>query len=485
MDKTKEVVDSLKSAFEEKMESLKTLQASGVEVIQELNTARDSGDDGLVSEVSEKFDRIGDEIKTAQQEVESVQEQMDWFKEYTVAEDQTVTATKSKDELRQIFAELKADGTIGKTPTKSVGEYFADLLKFRQINRGQDVSDLNADTRLMAYFGDGVSVEEEGDKKFKNIKSLYSNHGTELIVGGNPVPGFMGVQCGLVEDRNIYCLLDPPADDFEECITQLTLNGNRIRYNYEAARDNNAASVYETVYNPYPTFARDGTKPEGSFTIATAEVNDSKIAEFIVASDEVLEDCSFTASMINHVLISNLNAEKRRQLIAGTGLNGQMRGILNQPNVLTRTHRDVVDGGAVGDNIYDTFRRALTDIWLQNGSTDNVCAILNPRDIETIDLAKDTQGRYLFNDTDCFNRMLRCLRLRTSVDMPEGTAVIGNFANNWVFYLRKAIEIRMGYTGDQFITNTNTILGELRGLALVRCPRKIIKVDGLSDSVSS
>jgi HK97 family phage major capsid protein len=279
--------------------------------------------------------------------------------------------------------------------------------------------------------------------------------------------------------------LSPPADDFEECITQATLNGNRLRFTREVARDENAASVLETVYNPYPTLHQDGTKPEGSFTLATVTVNDSKIAEFVTASDEVLEDCSFVASLIDQFLIDDINKEKRRQLINGTGLNGQMLGILNQPDLLVRTHQDVGDGGAVDDNYYDTFRRGLTDLWLQSASTDNVCIIMHPRDGEAIDLTKDEFGRYLFNDSDCFNRMLRCLKIRYSVDVPQGTAIMGNFSNNWVFFLRKALEIRMGYTGDQFITNTNTILGEMRGLAIVRCPRKILKISGLGGVVES
>lgn len=482
--KNKEIVDSLKSTFAEKVAGLETLQAEGVKAIQELTEARESGDAGRVSEASEKFEAVGAEIKSAQEAVEAIQEQMGWFKEYQLDESGEEVKAKSKEELRELFEAIKNDGYVARAPKRTVGEYFADFLKYRGITRAQDAFDLRAESVMKFNLDKEAQVEIE--KGYSNVKSLYANNGEALLESNTPVPGFMGVQCGLVEDRNIYCLLDPPADDFEECITMQSLQGNRIRYSYESARDSAAASVIETVYNPYPTLFRDGTKPEGSFTIGTAEVGVTKIAEFIVASDEVLEDCSFTASMIDHVLTSNLNAEKRRQLIAGAGSgSNEMLGILNQPNLLTRTHQDVADGGAAGDNVYDTLRRALTDIWLQNGSTDNVCVIMHPRDIEEIDLAKDEFGRYLFNDAECFSRMLRCLKLRTSVDMPQGTAVVGNFANNWVFYRRKELEIRMGYTGDQFITNTNTILGEMRGLTLVRCPRKIVKVDGLPATVSS
>jgi hypothetical protein len=474
------VIESLKSSYKEEVDGLKAIQTEGLEAIEALEAARAANDEGQVSEASEKVEKIGESIKAQQAKIEALQEQMGWFKEYA-DEFEVKTEEQSKEDMKKLFEQLKGVVTSEGTPVKkTVGEHFADILEYRQIKSNDDIRDLKADTRMRVLLGktpppNAKDLISEGG--YKAVKSIYSNQGTALLDGSsNPIPGFMGFQCGLVEDTNLYCLLDPPAEDFEQCITQANLTGNRVRFTTEVARTQNAGAVLETVYNPYPTLARNGTKPEGTFTLATQEIGASKIAEFVVASDEVLEDCGFVSGLIDNFLVSGINREKRRQLIAGTGLNGEMRGILNTSNVLTRTHQS---GGHVDDNIYDTFRRGLTDLWLQTAAVDNVCVIMNPRDGEIIDLTKDEFGHYLFNDSDCFNRMLRCLNIRYSLDVPQGTAVLGDFANNWVFYTRKALDIRMGYTGDQFITNTNTILGEMRGLALVRCPRKILKVTGL------
>lgn len=477
----KEVIDSLKSSFKDKLEALEAVKTEGAEAISELDEARASGEDGRVSDASAKVEAVGESIKMAQEAVEAVQEQMGWFREYQdEVELDTDNKEKFKAEMKTLFEEI-SNGPVAPKVKKSPGQYFADLLKWRGINRWQDVKDRRGDTQLIIPLT-RESLELEVVKSATNIKSIYSNHGEAFLdADTNPVPGFVGVQCGLVEDRSIGCLLDPPADDFEECLDTLPLAGNRIRFTREAARVNNAASVLETIYNPYPDMEQDGTKPESTFTLETAEINDATIATFITASDRVLEDCDFVAQHIDHVLISNVNAEKRRQLIAGSGANGQMLGILNQPDLLERTHQDVADGGTADDNIYDTFRRGMTDLWFQNAGVDNLCVIMNPRDGEIIDLTKDEMGHYLFNDSaDCFNRNLRCLKIRYSTDVPEGTAIMGNFAGNWQFYLRKALAIRIGLTGDQFITNTQTILAEMRGLTLVRCPRKILLIDGLA-----
>jgi hypothetical protein len=479
---SKEVLDNLKSAKTTKVEELKALQAEGVEALKSLDEAREAKDEGLVSEASEKFEKVSEAIKSVQDEIEKTIETQNLFKEYNDEVEITDADFAAKAaEVKNLIAEITAKSAgEGAEVKKSPGQYFADVLAHYKISRVEDFKNLNVAPRIIVpLVKEAMALDEV--KSASNIKSIYSNHGAVFTdASAAAVPGFVGFQCGLVEDTSIGCLLDPPAEDFEECITQRTLTGNRVRFVREAARLNNAASVLETIYNPYPDMEQDGTKPEGGFTLEDVTVKDVTIAEFITASDRVLEDCSFVAQHIDHVLISNVNEEKRRQLIEGTGTNGEMLGILNQPNVLSRTHQDAGDGGAATDNIYDTFRRAMTDLWFQNAPVDSLCVIMNPRDGEIIDLTKDDMGRYLFNDSDCFNRNLRCLKIRYSTTVPEGTAVMGNFAGNWEFWMRKALSIRVGLTGDQFITNTQTILAEMRALALLRCPRKVIKIDGLA-----
>lgn len=486
--KNKEVIEGLDSAFKSRVEALEAVQAEGIKALSEMDEAKAAGDQGRVAEASEKIDRIGADIEAAQKAIEEVQKQKGWFKDYAVDEDDSVkeiTKEERLEAMKSFFDEIK-DKVTTPAVKRSLGEEYANMLKRYKISSWADVDERGPAFRhamkLGALLANDRAAEDDMLKGMASTKSMYTNNGVELLDGNDdPIPGFVGYQCGLVEDRSLACLLDPPADDFEECLTQLTMPaGNRIRFTREVSRDNNAAGVLETVYNPYPTFAQDGTKPESIFTLATSEENVRKLAHFVTASDEVLEDCPSIASLIDSFLVTGLNQEKRRQLIAGNGSATQFRGILNQPDLLTRGHQVVLDGGTADDNIYDTFRRSLTDLWLQSARTDNVCVIMNPRDGEIIDLMKKEDGTYLFNESDCFSRNLRCLSIRYSVDMPQGTAVLGEFANNWVFYVRKAIQVSMGYTGDQFITNTNTILAEMRGLTLVRCPRKIIKVTGLA-----
>lgn len=248
-------------------------------------------------------------------------------------------------------------------------------------------------------------------------------------------------------------------------------SGSYVQYDYPVSRDDNAASVLETIYNPYPTKVQDGRKPEGTFTFATARVPLAKIAEFVTASDDVLDDCSKVANRIDFFLNSSLLRERDRQLIAGTGTDGQMFGLLTFPGTLALDGTTITTG-VTTPNIWDKLTAAR--IRLQRNCAQDFCVIINPADELKVATAKDTQGNYLFpQGANCDSRRVGCFDLKVSPDIPVGTAVIGELRNNWIWFVRKALEIRMGLTGDQFIDNAVTFLGELRGTAILLCPQKV------------
>ncbi len=57
----------------------------------------------------------------------------------------------------------------------------------------------------------------------------------------------------------------------------------------------------------YPTVVQNGRKPESTFTYATAKVGVSKIAHWIEATDDVLDDCTRIAERINSELEKRIN----------------------------------------------------------------------------------------------------------------------------------------------------------------------------------
>lgn len=365
--------------------------------------------------------------------------------------------------------EVKSGGSEFKK--KTPGTVIGDFLKANGVKDETSFENFFSGKQMLTFqfnLDESDLAATNEVKALPSIKSLYSNGGEEIA----GVPGYQGYGCSIFEVQD-ECKLCCEPRTFEECLTVRNMPyGSVVQYDYQVSRDDNAAGVVETIYNPYPTFVagHNGTKPESTFTFRTAKVKVSKIAHFIVASDEVLDDCSKVADRIDFHLTTGLLRERDRQLIAGTGAGAEMQGLLTQPGTLA-LDGNVIAAGIPNANIWDKLYLAMLELEQNCAVVD--CVIVNPADRAKVALAKDTQGNYLFPQNGCDVQGIGCLSLKTSPDVPVGTAIIGELKNNWVWYNRKNLSVRVGYTGDQFITNTKTFLAELRGANVLFCPHKV------------
>lgn len=396
-------------------------------------------------------------------------------------ESKSVNAKEGADlsKLEEMLNNLQVKTSSTSGQKRSPGQYIADFLESQNVKSEMDFDKVFG-RGMIPFFFQANDTDEAARAEInaaKSIKSLYTNNGVELVVSGTPVPGFQGYGCTIFEitDECRQCI-EPYS--FADFLTMRNMpTGNTIQYDYPVSRTDNASGVLETIYNPYPTKVQNGRKPEGTFTYNTAKVKVSKIAEFITASDEVLDDCSKVADRIDFFLTTSLIRERDRQLIAGLGTNGQVLGLLNQPGTLA-LDGDVLTTGVDVPNVWDKLYLALLELEQNCAMVDGV--IINPADRAKIALAKDANGNYLFpQEGNCNVTGVGCLTIRTSPDVPAGTAIIGEFKNNWIWYARQNLVIKVGLTGDQFIENTRTFLAELRGAVVLICPQKIAIVTNI------
>lgn len=379
-----------------------------------------------------------------------------------------VDVGKLEEMLANLEVKTANEPTVAR---KSPGQYIGDYFKAQGIYSEMDWNSKIGNRVVPFYFNLGESEESSNELKTANsVKSLYTNFG-EVFVSGSAIPGFQGYACSIFEvDQECQICIRPTT--FGDFLTTRPMpTGSVIQYDYPVSRTDNATGVLETIYNPYPTKVQNGRKPESTFTYGTAKVKVSKIAHFITASDEVLDDCSKVAARIDYHLTSGLLRERDRQLIAGSGTAGQVLGLLNQPGLLA-LDGTVLTAGIDFPNSWDKLYMAMLELEATCARVDGV--IINPADRSKVALAKDANGNYLFpQETNCDVTRVGCMELRTSVDVPVGTVIIGEFRNNWVWYARQNLVISVGMTGDQFIENTKTFLAELRGGTVVFCPNKI------------
>lgn len=472
--------------IEEFKKELELLQA-GVnekksELIAHLNTEDNIGEDeSLRSEFEAKTEQLMNEIMALE---ETANNKYKRFKAVNPIEfGITTVKSESGEELdvsriETLLTNLSVKTNSNVTKKKTIGQVIGDYVTkalgiktYEEFDRAFQNS-----VRFNFQLAQEDTHAEAEVKAMTAVKSLYSNNGTELIVAGTPVPGFQGYGCGVYEIAD-ECQLCIEPNSFKDVLTVRTMPaGNVIQYDFPVSRDDNAAGVLENVHNPYPTVVQSGRKPESTFTYNTAKVNVSKIAHWIEASDDVLEDCSKVADRIDFHLNTGLTKEVDRQLIAGTGTGGEMLGLLLQPGRLS-LDGNVLTAGIPSPNIWDKLYLAKLELEQNCARVDYV--LVNPADKAKVMLAKDTNGNYLFPQTSCDVEGIGCLQLKTSPDIPVGTAIMGEFANNWIWYVRKSLEVRVGMKGTDFIDNMKTFLAEIKGAAVLICPQKIATVTNI------
>jgi HK97 family phage major capsid protein len=286
-------------------------------------------------------------------------------------------------------------------------------------------------------------------------------------------------------------------------ITDLFASGSTdspiISYVKETAWTNNAAAV-----------AEGATKPYSSTTIARLQEQVGKIANLHKITDEMVMDAPQFRSFLDMRLVMGVQRQEEVQVLAGNGYPG-VNGILNRSSGFTQgmtatTGTNVVfpsagtpgegtssatvasvsygrqitgaTGKAVdGAPIADTIFQALTDIRF-NSFTEPDAVVMNPLDWQTVRLAKDGQGQYLggsffggdYGQTQNAGHSLWGLKVVVTPAMPQGSVLVGAFADSGQVFRRQGITVEMSNSnGTDFEQNLITVRAESRlALAVYR-----------------
>lgn len=193
------------------------------------------------------------------------------------------------------------------------------------------------------------------------------------------------------------------------------------------------------------------------------------IAHYVVASRQILSDAAQLQNQIDNRLAYGLALKEDQQLLYGTGVSGQLEGLMVNPSVQ--------DAGApaVGDNLVDHIRKAIalaaTSEYLANG------IVLNPTDFAAIELLKGDDGHYLWaNVANGGEPRLWRVPVYESTAMNAGDFLLGNWNLGATLFDREQATVRIAEQhADLFIKNGVVVLGEERvGLAVYR-PQAYVK----------
>ncbi len=272
----------------------------------------------------------------------------------------------------------------------------------------------------------------------------------------------------LVQSQRLADPIDVPhrPRSILDLINNAETTSDVVEYARLVSRTNNAAPAPETQGGAF------GLKPESDMTWDLATANVKTIATWIPASRRILQDAPRLRNMVDVDLTEMVRVALENQILSGDGTGENFLGILNTPGILARTQGTGARADA-GDTVADTIRRGVTDVMLQFYTPNGV--LLNPTDMEAIELEKDTTGQYVRVMDPATGRIWRVAATETAA-IAAKQGLVGDLMMAATIWDRMQTEIRVGEPSDFFLRNAVALLAELRAAFAVVRPRAVEKL---------
>lgn len=270
---------------------------------------------------------------------------------------------------------------------------------------------------------------------------------------------------------DIFDIARQQAPTILDLVNNAQTTSNAVEYVRLTARQNLAATVAEL------TDPAGATKPQGdlTFDVVTAAVR--TIAEYVVATRQLLQDAPRLSDTIDSELIYQVKRVLEDNIVNGTGSGSTFTGILATSGIQVRTMHattPVGRGQVVGDTKATTLRRAITDIRLAFYEPSAIA--LAPADSEAMELTEYAANRYMLSFDPVSMKVWRVPVVETQA-LAAGTAIVGSWKIGATLWDRMQAEVRVSENvGNQFIQNLITILCELRAAFGVIRPLAFEKV---------
>jgi HK97 family phage major capsid protein len=212
------------------------------------------------------------------------------------------------------------------------------------------------------------------------------------------------------------------------------------------------------------------TKKENAVTFTTVSERVRTFATWIPASRQILDDFVELEGFLRAGLPYYVDREEERQLLSGTGSGQDLNGLITQATAFSTA---LLPSASLGWNKFDVLARAVEQIGIAD-EVEPTFAVINPRDNADILLTKDSQGRYLFMDSDPYAKIGLSPVVTNAV--ASGTFLVGSGSA-----IATEIRDRMGMTveiatqhEDYFARNMVAIRAEKRLALIVYRPGSFI-----------
>lgn len=375
-----------------------------------------------------------------------------------------------------------------------------DLVDGDSAFKAAEIKRLNEELTALGIEKDRLEgLEAIGRLNEQNYKRMTEPSGAMVFPGGGsgaPASAHRGAQKGLKDilrehkgyrefraDQTRTVTFEFPDLDVKTLITLTTVSPQNIRrpdpvnmaleertvadLMLQGTMDRGIAEYYEetTVTNNAATVAEGGTKPESALAWTLRTDTARKIATWIPATKEALDDVSWLESQIRGRLAYMVRRVEETQIISGDGIAPNLLGILNRSGIQTQAKGP--------DPTPDAVYKAMQKIRGAGGSgfAEPSAVVLHPNDWTEIKLLRTADGMYIWgNPSDEGPDRIWGLPVRQTTAITEGTGLVGAFRPYAEVLRREGITITLSTEhSTYFVENKVAILAEERlALAVYR-----------------
>lgn len=331
-----------------------------------------------------------------------------------------------------------------------------------------------------------LGLEVVSSPQFKSMMKGFTNSdGTVRIpdrtqVKSDPIrvkslfTGASGTSAGAFvtpEQTGIIEMLGRRPLTIRDLISVRRTGSDTLEYVRQTAHTNAAKPVPEAqsaapIDGSTVTNVIGGLKPEGSWAFERVSTSVKTIAEWVPVTKRALADAAQLEDLIRDELSKDIAEAEEAQILTGDGVGENLTGILSTSGIQSQSF---------DTDVFVSVRKAITKARTVGRVVPNA-VLMNPLDVETVDLARETGGRFYGAGPFTMGpRTLWSLPIVESETIAAGTAVVGDFSKA-VLWDREDTTVTFSDShADFFVRNLVAVLAEERVAFGVTRPAAFVK----------
>lgn len=258
-----------------------------------------------------------------------------------------------------------------------------------------------------------------------------------------------------------------------DLMVTIPTSSNAIEYVRRNVFTNNAAAQAPGAPNTAIGAGELQNKPQSNITYELVTTPVRTFAHFVPASRQVLQDAPQLQGLIDSDLVYGLDLVSDAQILNGDGTNQNLTGLMVDTGItVVAPDSATANAAARPQAMLEHIRKAITAMQL-NEYYNVTGVVLNPTDWQTIELAKGTDGQYIWASVSAGaeSRVWRVPVVITNA-MAVGKFLLGDWNLGAKLHDREQANIRISEShGNYFVQNAVAILGEERYAMSVPHPK--------------